>query len=333
VKASIRRPPGLSAPGARAIAALVVVALVSTARAELCEPARQIGNLDQRLIPEASGVAVSAAFPGRLYFINDGGNGPYFFVTDMQGKIEQSVRMAGPENSHADYEGMSLGPCLEGKSCLFIGDIGDNYVKRAQVELLIFEETEKFASPAAPVRRVTLTYPDGSYDAEGLAVHPNGDVYLLTKGMDYQARRAWPSKLFRLRRQQWEAANGPQTMTYLGEVDLARVAPPGSGLRALAATGLDIAPDGSRFLVVTYADAFEFLIEPGLDFGKELPPQRFRTIRLRPLLQQECVAYLPDGKSVLYATESKAKPAEIMQVDCGHAGAGDLPGRPTAHSP
>lgn len=268
-------------------------------------------------------MAVSAAFPGRLYVINDGGNGPYFYVTNLQGKIEQSVRMAGPENSRADYEGMSLGPCREAKSCLFIGDIGDNHAKRPEVELLIFAEVETFTSPVTPLRRVALTYPDGPHDAEGLAVHPNGDVYVLTKGMDYEARRAWPSKLYRLGRRQWEQAEGPQTPTLIGEIDLARITPKGAAQRALAATGLDIAPDGSRFLVLTYADAFEFLIDPGFDPTSALAPQRFRTIPLRPLLQQECVTYLPDGRSVLYTTESAAKPAEIMQVRCGSSEAGD----------
>jgi hypothetical protein len=316
-----------NAAGFVQIFAFVVIQALSAPAgwAEPCRPARQIGSLDQRLIPEASGMAASAAFPGRLYFINDGGNGPYFFVTDVQGKIEQSVRMTGPENPQADYEGMSLGPCSDAKSCLFIGDIGDNHAKRAQVELLIFEEVEEFTSPAGPLRRLTLFYPDGPHDAEGLAVHPNGDVYVLTKGMDYEAQRAWPSKLFRLRRQQWEQATGPQTLTLLGELDLARIATNGSGLRGLAATGFDIAPDGSRFLVLTYADAFELPIDlgvAGLDLGREVDRGRFRTIRLQPLPQQECAAYLPDARSVLYATESKAKRAEIMQVDCGDSRTG-----------
>jgi hypothetical protein len=265
-------------------------------------------------------MAASTAFPGRLYFINDSGNGPFFFVTDMHGKIEQTVRMAGVEDRHADYEGMSLGPCLGNESCLFIGDIGDNRAKRDHVELLIFEEVATFGNPATPIRRVRLTYPDGPHDAEGLAVHPNGDVYVLTKGMDYETRRAWPSQLFRLHRSQWEQAEGPQALTLLGEIDLSRIATKGSGLRALAATGFDISSDGSMFVVLTYANAFEFPIrldDTKLDLERALALRQFRTIPLLRLPQQECIAYLSEGRSVLYATESQRKPAEIMEVTCG----------------
>jgi hypothetical protein len=223
---------------------------------------------------------------------------------------------------------MSLGPCLQEKSCVFIGDIGDNLAKRAEVELLIFEEVENFSIPATPLRRVTLTYPNGPQDAEGLAVHPNGDVFVLTKGMSYQTRNVWPSKLFRLRRQQWEDGKGPQSLTLLGEIDLARIAAKGSGFRALAATGFDLSPDGSRALVLTYADAFELPIDlgmAGLDLKRELALTAPRTVKLQPLEQQESVTYLPDGRSILYATESKARPGQIMQVTCDDS--------PTSRSP
>lgn len=302
---------------------IVTVLCVSRVAADPCAPARQIGSLDRRRIPEASGMAASMTFTGRLYFINDGGNGPFFFVTDMQGRIEQAVRMAGVEDPQADYEGMSLGPCSDATSCLFVGDIGDNHAKRAQIELWIFEEVGRFSNPAVPLRRVRLTYPDGPHDAEGLAVDPNGDVYVLTKGINYEARRAWPSKLFRLRRSQWEKAEGPQRLTLAGEIDLGRIAAKESGLRALAATGFDISSDGSKFVVLTYANAFEFPIRlgvPQLALERELASRRCRTIPLQQLPQQECIAYLPGGRNLLYATESHGRPAEIMQVACGQPG-------------
>jgi hypothetical protein len=281
-------------------------------------------------------MAVSAAFPGRLYFHNDSDNGPYFYVTDMRGKIEQSVRMDGPEDVRADYEDMSVGPCLAGKSCVFIGDVGDNPAKRARVELLIFEEVERFTSPAIPLRRIVLTYPDGPHDAEGIAVDPNGDVYVLTKGRDRQRRRNRPSMLFRLRKQQWEEATESQTLTLLGEIDLSRFAARESNRHALVASGFDIAPDGSRFVVLTYENAFEFPIQLGmlnLDLKTELARAAVTTIALQPLQQQESIAYLPDGRSLLYATESQAKQAEIMEVTCGDSSAGNDPTQGASVSP
>ena len=49
--------------------------------ADLCPKwggGKEIGQLDHTLINEASGLAVSAKFPGRLYHINDSGGGPQF---------------------------------------------------------------------------------------------------------------------------------------------------------------------------------------------------------------------------------------------------------------
>jgi hypothetical protein len=96
------------------------------------------------------------------------------------------------------------------------------------------------------------------------------------------------------------------------------------------ASGFDIAPDGSRFVILTYENALEFPIQlgtPNLDLKKELARAAVTTIALQPLQQQESVAYLPDGKSILYATESQSSRAEIMQVTCGDPSAGNVPTR------
>jgi hypothetical protein len=88
-------------------------------------------------------------------------------------------------------------------------------------------------------------------------------------------------------------------------------------------TGLDIAPDGKRMLVLTYQNAVEILV----DFDR-LNPQRatnlpekgdsgaYRVVALRRLPQQEGIAYPPDGRGFLYDTEPKNEQAEIVRVDC-----------------
>src|SRR5437870_1847098 len=84
---------------------------------------QHIGTL-QTPIDEASGVALSRAFPGRMYHVNDSGSGGVIYATDMQGKQIGTIGIK--DFAPIDMEELRLGPCGNGRSCLFIGDIGDN---------------------------------------------------------------------------------------------------------------------------------------------------------------------------------------------------------------
>src|SRR5262245_46344406 len=83
----------------------------------------QSGTIDPAIM-EASGLAVSKAFPSRLYHHNDSGRGPKFFVSDSAGAGLRTVTMAGYKDK--DIEDMSVGPCGDGRTCLVFGDVGDN---------------------------------------------------------------------------------------------------------------------------------------------------------------------------------------------------------------
>ena len=66
--------------------------------------------------------------------------------------------------------------------------------------------------------------------------------------------------------------------------------------------------DGTRLLVLTYADAFEY----SMDFKDR------QKIPLTYLQQQESVAYLPGSRSFIYTTERLLPFLHqwIMRVDC-----------------
>src|SRR5215470_7452378 len=110
------------------------------AHAELCgqwKPATHIGDLQAQL-KEASGVAASRRFPGRLYHINDSGDTGRFYITGMDGRETRIVNVAGW--NPVDTEALSLGPCPGGGSCLFLGDIGDNDRNRKSIEITAVDE-------------------------------------------------------------------------------------------------------------------------------------------------------------------------------------------------
>ena len=270
----------------RTAAIFFIGLLTTTADAQLCRQwseAVRVGELQVQL-SEASGLAASRQFPERLYHINDSGETGKFFITGMDGKDTRSVRINDfdPE----DTEALSLGPCpgKDSISCLYIGDIGDNDVKRKSIEIVVVDEVRNFSQLLKPRSRLKLVYPDGPHDAESMAVHPNGDIYILTKENPARLYKANPNVL-------------QQTLTPVTTLQ------PGG-----KPTDMAISDDGMRLLVLTYMDAVEY----SMDFKQQ------QKIRLNFLQQQESVAYLPGSRSFIYSTEQllQGLPQWIMKVNC-----------------
>src|SRR5262245_20941733 len=146
---------------------------------QLCtswQEAVKIGELPAR-INEASGLAISKAYPGRMYHVNDSGDSGTFFVTDMSGGKMQQIRVAGFHPT--DVEDMRVAPCGEGRSCIFLADIGDNDRDRHTIELALIEEAATFRQSVRPWKTVRMRYPDGPHDAESMAIHPDGTILIL----------------------------------------------------------------------------------------------------------------------------------------------------------
>jgi len=229
-------------------------------------------------------MAASSQFAGRLYHINDSGDAGQFYITRSDGSDAQAVRVAGfaPE----DTEALSLGPCPQQtrNSCLYIGDIGDNDSRRKSIEIVVVDELRNFSDIAKPRSRLKIRYPDRPHDAESMAVHPDGTIFILTKES--------PARLFKAKPNVAE-----QTLTLVTTLD------PGG-----RPTDMSISDDGMRMLVLTYKDAVEY----SMDF------MHSQKIILNFLQQQESVTYLPGSRSFLYTTEQllPGLPQYLMKVDC-----------------
>ncbi len=270
----------------RAAGFCLISIFAGSANAQICKDwkeAVRIGELQVQL-KEASGIAASRQFPGRLYHINDSGDVGNFYITGMDGKDTRPVRVSNFDPQ--DTEAMSLGPCPNNGrgSCLYLGDIGDNNANRKSIDIVVADEVENFPKTVKPRARMKLRYPDGSHDAESLAVHPDGTIFILTKER--------PAHMFKA------SPNLPeQTLKSVTMLD------PGG-----KPTDMTISDDGTRLLVLTYTDAVEYSI----DFKEQ------QKIRLNFLQQQESVAYLPGSRSFVYTTEQllAGLPQWIMRVDC-----------------
>ena len=303
---------------AAALAVALMASLPNSAPAGVCKawsPPTQIAAIASKPIDEASGLEASRAYRGRLYHNNDSGDDLRFFVTDMAGQGLQVVNLKGPKP--ADMEEMSLGPC-GGKSCLYLGDTGDNAGARSEVAFTILPEKKVFAETEVPLRVVRARYPDGPHNVEAFAVHPGGDLFVVTKPIDAKMTTPGPARVYKLSANQLRQSDGVQVFTKVGELDL-----PGL-LKDLPfygwiPTGLDISADGKRAVLLTYMA----VVELGFDLSggvpaKLTPGENVSIFRAPPLAQQEAITLLPDDSGFLYDSEAarKAETFPLHKVTC-----------------
>lgn len=247
---------------------------------------------DERL-RECSGLAASRRYPGLLWAHNDSGDLPRLFALNLQGQTRALVHVVGARA--VDWEDIAAGPGPDGRPSLYIGDIGNNTRSRQDLTVYCIPEPDLDSTDAVrsePALPLPFRYPDGSFDAEALMVHPHtGDLYLITKCMgEVCGLYRFPRPL------------QPGVRVTLERVGTLRLSVPSIWGRMV--TAADIAPDGERFAVRTYLSLFEFSMVPGEPLEKALaiPPIE---IPAPPEWQGEAVAYRADGAGLFTLAEGR----------------------------
>ncbi len=169
----------ISSALARALAVVVLAATATTQTTSIapsCEPAGSLIKVAD--LPEGSGLAVSRRTPGRLWAHNDSRE-PILVALDSMGAVVGRVRVPGV--TLEDWEAVAIGPCSAG-TCIYIGDIGDNEAKRADIRIYRVAEPAEASGSVAIADVLRMTYPDGPQDAEAVLVTPKGEVFIVTKG-------------------------------------------------------------------------------------------------------------------------------------------------------
>ena len=260
-------------------------------------PANKLCTLADEQVRESSGLACSRRADGLFWTHNDSGDTARLFRFDAKGRDLGTFAVPGAKAR--DWEDMASF-CRGDVDLLLLADVGDNAAKRKKYRLYIVEEPTKPAKPAGPgkhraklVETVEFRYEDGPHNCESVAVDPvRGEVLLVTKTRD----AACGAYLFRL--------PGPAARQALVARRIATLAIP-------TATAMDISPDGSRAVVLTYGDAFEFTRKPDEDWTAALsrPPRRLAMPRRE---QGESICFGRDGKT-LHLT-SKKLPTPLWEV-------------------
>lgn len=176
---------------------------------------------------------------------------------------------------------------------LWVADIGDNRLERETVALW------KIAPDRNSVSIHRLTYPDGKHDAEALLMQPDGTPVIVTKDLDgggvsgiYVASAALK-------------ADQTVPLKKAGEFKLSNTGTGGNRFGAVGqrlVTGGAVSADGTRAVLRTYADAYEWKVSGG-DIAAALKGKPVRT-PLPDEPQGESITFSADGKTYVTATEA-----------------------------
>lgn len=265
-------------------------------------PAR-LADLEYQTIKESSGIAASKRNRDLFWTHNDSGDGPFIYAFDRQGEHRGVWRVWGAEAQ--DWEDMAIGPGPKrGGSYLYLGDIGNNSLKRE--EIVVYRVAEPLISskdssstnesPHTTQRAevIRLKYPDGKHNAETLLVHPStGDLYVVTKVTGAAAG------VYKLKAPLQRS--GASILAHVGEVRFP------NALTGVI-TGGAISPDGRRIILCDYLGAAELV----------LPNKRgivFDDIWKEPLVPVDTGARR-QGESICYRADGMALLATSEQLPC-----------------
>lgn len=286
-------------------------------------------TLDEHALPEASGLTISGINPLILWSHNDSGSMSEVIAVHVEGTVLGSILL--PDIAE-DLEDIDEAPCPHRAGrCLWVGDIGDNTLRRQRLRLWITPEPSVDSSfdivrvtndhiPAHTLS-IPLVLEGGSADIEALAVdHLGRRVWLFEKReegrvqvwlIDFNVERisegleAWLSG----------AVSEPEPLSArkFTSFEAPGVAIPYGRM----ITSADLSPDGTRLLIRVYTGIYEYrLSEPyGLSDLDELTPIR---IALGPLNepQGEALSYGWRGEGVWSISESLDVAQPLNYFEC-----------------
>ncbi|MEV0152352.1 hypothetical protein AB0H57_01235 [Micromonospora sp. NPDC050686] len=242
---------------------------------------------DERLRELSGLVATKSGY----VVINDGSDKDsrkrVFFLDTKCEIAKDPVRYTG--QGPLDTEDLALSP--NGRT-LFIGDIGDNDRKRPRIAVWSMP-----VDGSAQPKLHRMSYPDGKpRDAEALLIGADNLPLVITKVPSGAAEIFTPSAKLKT------GDTEPVPMKKVGQVTLPKTNTDNrlGVFGRVSITGAARSPDGSKVVLRTYADAFEYDVAGGdivgaLTTGKP---------RVTPLADPfgEAISYTPDGK--LFVTVS-----------------------------
>lgn len=274
---------------------------------EAAEFTKEVCIVQDPLISEASGLAVSRTTPNAVWLHNDSGDLPRLFLIGLQGTTLGIVNVK--DVTATDWEDICSFE-LDDASWLLVGDIGDNQrmrgTKSRPCQLLLLKEP-KLKLPSATkmiaqstvevVRRIEFQFPDGAHDCESLAVDTvSRTILLVTKADPFE------SALYSL---PLALTTGKESLT------AERLAP----LGVTYATAMDVSSDGRHLAIVNMFSGVMLTREdPEKQSWAEASRGSITVLTLPIRKQGESVCFTGDGNSLLLNSEGKSQPLWQVQL-------------------
>lgn len=154
------------------------------ANSDIFQTGKQLAEVTNKKLREASGLAASANNPGLLWTLNDSGNKAEVYLVDEKLDIRITCKLKGIINR--DWEDLTVGPGPEeGKNYLYVGEIGDNMAMFPYKHIYRFEEPTAATATEIIIDKfdtITFQLPDAKKDTESLLINPiNKNLYVISK--------------------------------------------------------------------------------------------------------------------------------------------------------
>lgn len=254
---------------------------------ELFLEGKKLAELTNKKLEEASGLAASASNPGLLWTHNDSGNRAEILLIDDQLNIKLTCKL--DKTINRDWEDIAVGPGPEeGKSYLYVADIGDN------MAIFPFKMIYRFEEPKlrAGETEVTITkfdtivfQLDVKKDTESLLVDPK------TKNLYVVSKREQPVYVYELKYPY--STTDTLTAQRIGSIPFGQV------------VAGDFSADGKEILMKNYKNVLYWTLNKGESLADALK-RNPAIVNYTEEPQGEAITFARDG-SGFYTISEKVK--------------------------
>jgi len=244
---------------------------------------KAIKEIKKDKFEELSGIAFSKIHQGVFYGHNDSGGDAAVYMFNSEGEELGKIELEKATNR--DWEDIAVGPGPDGKSYIYIGEIGDNLAIHSEVIIYRIPEPEKL-KPESEVKpeKIKLIYPGGARDAETLMVDPiSGDIYIISKRDKKNTIYCLPADRFK---------DKEAVLERMGELNFT------------SSVGGDISADGDQILIKSYLNVYYWTRKSGESVAQALLRDPVMLI-YNPEPQGEAIAFQPDGNAYYTISEKR----------------------------
>ena len=207
----------------------------------------QTGYISNPAIKESSGV-ITCGYDTNLFWTHNDGGRPILYAIDKTGKTHAQFVITGA--ALIDWEDIAR----DDSGNLYIGDIGNNYARRAILAVYRIKEPDpsKKTGIVSVDRSWRLTFPDKPFDCESLFIW-KGDAYVISKVFNDAPAAIYKFSL--------NDTNNPIKLQFV--VTLPVTSP---------VTGADISPDGSLLAMTAKNGVYSFKIDGDVSAAGKVKP-------------------------------------------------------------